>query len=140
MAIPIIGGILKLVDKVVDKVIPDKGKAAEMKHEIAMTLVNSDLAQMEVNKEEAKHASIFVAGWRPAVGWVCVTGLAFNYIIAPLVNWGCAIWYPEVTLPQLDADELTTLLYGLLGMGTLRTFEKSQGVARSGGIISKILG
>jgi len=130
MAIPFIGKIVDTVGSVIDKLIPDKTKAAEMKHEIAMTLVNADLGQMEINKQEAAHPSIFVSGWRPAVGWVCVAALFFNYILAPVVNWACAIWYPEITLPSLDISELMTLLFGLLGMGTLRSYDKSQGTAR----------
>ena len=130
MAIPIIGTIIDLIKGPIDKLIPDKNKAAAMKHEIAMTLVNSDLAQMEINKQEAAHPSIFVAGWRPAVGWVCVAALAMNYLILPLGAWATAIWYPEITLPRLDMSELMTLLFGLLGMGTLRSYDKSQGTAR----------
>lgn len=130
MAIGFISKIVDTISSVVDKLVPDKTAAAEMKHEIAMTLVSADLGQMEINKEEAKHPSIFVSGWRPAVGWVCVAALFFNYILSPIVNWACAIWYPEITLPSLDNSELMTLLFGLLGMGTLRSYDKSQGVAR----------
>lgn len=130
MGIPIIGDIIGVVGNVIEKVIPDKSKAAEMKHEIAMSLVNSDLAQMAINKEEAAHPSVFVSGWRPAVGWVCVVALFFNYILSPLVNWACAIWYPTVILPSLDISELLTLLFGLLGMGTLRSYDKAKGTAR----------
>jgi len=130
MAIPIIGTIIDLIKGPIDKLIPDKNKAAEMKHDIAMSLVNSDLAQMEINKQEAAHPSIFVAGWRPAVGWVCVAALAMNYLILPLGAWAAAIWYPEIELPSLDMSELMTLLFGLLGMGTLRSYDKAQGTAR----------
>lgn len=115
MGLPIIGDIIEIVGKVIEKVVPDKSQAAKMKHEIAMTLVNSDLAQMDINKQEATHPSVFVSGWRPAVGWVCVLALMFNYILSPLINWACAIWMPEITLPSLDISELMTLLFGLLG-------------------------
>ena len=130
MGLPIIGDIINIVGKVIEKIVPDKTKAAEMKHEIALSLVSSDLAQMAINKKEAEHPSVFVSGWRPAVGWVCVVALAFNYIIAPLINWACAVWYPEIILPRLDITELMTLLFGLLGMGTLRSFDKTKGTAR----------
>jgi len=130
MGIPILGDIISTVGGIIEKMVPDKDKASELKHEISMSLVNLDLAQMEVNKEEAKNPSIFVSGWRPAVGWVCVAALAFNYIISPLGNWAAAIWMPEVSLPSLEIGELMTLLFGLLGMGTLRSYDKKQGTAR----------
>lgn len=126
----IISTILSPITDIAKKFIADKDKVNEFKHEVEMSLVNLDLAQMDVNKEEAKNPSIFVSGWRPAVGWVCVIALAFNYIISPLGNWAAAIWMPEVTLPSLDIQELMTLLFGLLGMGTLRSYDKKQGTAR----------
>lgn len=129
MGIPILGDILGVVGDVVNRLIPDKGKAAEMKHEIAMSLMTTDLAQMEINKAEATHKSTFVAGWRPAVGWVCVASLAYTYILAPLGNTYLAIKYPDVVLPKLDTTELMTLLFGLLGMGTLRSYDKAQGTS-----------
>lgn len=130
MGLPIIGDIIGVVGNVIEKIVPDKGKAAEMKHEIAMSLVSSDLGQMAINQQEASHPNVFVSGWRPAVGWVCVFALFFNYILSPLAGWACAIWYPEVSIPTLDISELLTLLFGLLGMGTLRSYDKSQGTAR----------
>jgi len=130
MAIPFIGDIIKTVGGLAGKFITDKDKLAAFEHEMAMSLHNSDLAQIAVNMEEAKSPSIFVSGWRPAVGWVCVIALAFNYIVSPLGNWAAAIWMPEVTLPSLDIQELMTLLFGLLGMGTLRSYDKKQGTAR----------
>lgn len=129
MGIPIIGDIISTVGGVIDKIIPDKGKAAEMKHEIAMSLVTSDLAQMEVNKEEASHKSIFVAGWRPAVGWVCVIALFYNYIATPMLGAWATIYHPDAVIPQLDISELMTLLFGMLGMGTLRSYDKRNGVS-----------
>jgi hypothetical protein len=129
MALPIIGDVINLIGGVVDKLVPDKSKAAEMRHEIAMTLVNSDLAQVGVNTVEAAHKSVFVSGWRPAVGWVCVSALAFNYIVTPLLAWAAVIWMPGAIIPQLDISELLTLLFGLLGMGTLRSYDKRQGTA-----------
>ena len=114
MGIPIIGSIIDLVGGVVDKIIPDKGEAAKMKHEIALSLMTSDLAQIDVNKVEAAHKSVFVSGWRPAVGWICVAALGFNYIISPLLAWAAVIWMPDAIIPQLDISELLTLLFGLL--------------------------
>lgn len=130
MGIPIIGDIISTVGNLAGKFIKDKDQLAAFEHEMAMSMHNSDLAQIAVNAEEAKSPSIFVSGWRPAVGWVAVIGLAFNFIALPIGNWACAIWLPDVELPQLEIDELMTLLYGLLGMGALRSYDKKQGTAR----------
>jgi len=126
----IIGKVIETVGGLASKFITDKDKLAAFNHEMAMSMHNSDLAQIAVNQEEAKSPSVFVAGWRPAVGWVCVLALLFNYVVSPLGNWICAVWYPEITLPSLEIDELMTLLYGLLGMGALRSYDKKQGTAR----------
>lgn len=130
MGIPIIGDLIGVVGNVIEKIVPDKGKAAEMKHEIAMAVYASDLGQISVNQEEAKHPSVFVSGWRPAVGWVCVMALFFNYILSPLLAWAAVIWWPGAIIPSLDISELLTLLFGLLGMGTLRSYDKRVGTAR----------
>lgn len=130
MGIPILGDIVKTVGKLAGKFITDKDKLAEFNHEMGMTIFKSDMAQMEINKEEAKHPSIFVAGGRPAVMWVCVLALLLNYVIGPLVNWGFAIWLPDIVFPTLDDGPLMTLLFGMLGMGGLRSYDKKQGTAR----------
>lgn len=126
----IIGSVINTVGKLAGKFIPDKDKLAEFNHEMGMSMHNSDLAQIAVNMEEAKHPSTFVSGWRPAVGWVCVLALFLSYIVFPIASWACAIWYPEVTLPGLEMGPLMTLLMGLLGMGALRSYDKKQGTAR----------
>ncbi len=79
------------------------------------------ILQAEINKIEAQHRSIFVAGWRPAIGWVCAIGLAFPFVINPLVEWA------GFAGPSIDMDRLMELVIALLGLGTLRTFEKLTG-------------
>ena len=93
--------------------------------------INNAQGQLEVNKAEAASSSMFVAGWRPAIGWVCAAALVFQYLVRPLVTAGFILAHHPltVTLPGLD-DNLWQLLLGMLGMGTLRTFEKTKGVAR----------
>jgi hypothetical protein len=131
MAIPLIGGLINKVFGVVDKLVPDKDKAKELQHELNQLILGSDLAQMEVNKVEAAHNSLFVAGWRPAVGWTCCLGLAYNFLVYPLLMWAMAIWANEMTPPPaLEMGPLMTLLGGMLGFGGLRTFEKLKGVNR----------
>lgn len=76
--------------------------------------------QNEVNKIEAQHRSIFVAGWRPFIGWVCGVALLYNFILRDIISWVC----PEQIPPALQMDHLITILLGMLGLGGLRTYEK----------------
>jgi hypothetical protein len=94
--------------------------------------------QMAVNVEEAKHSSVFVAGWRPAVGWVGVLGLLYQFVLYPLMIWGWAMfqawgWVPGDMRPPplLDVDALIVLLGAILGIGAARTVEKVKGVAQT---------
>ena len=136
-----LGAILPIIGGVLDKIIPDKGEASRAKAEMAKMYVEGDLkaleadvalatAQIEVNKQEAAHADVFVAGWRPAIGWICGFGFAFNYILYPLLTW----WNTTQDLPippALDTSAMLTLLMGMLGLGGFRTYEKLSGKARS---------
>lgn len=85
-------------------------------------------AQAEINKAEARHPSIFVAGWRPALGWTCVFGIGYQMLFRPLME--CALLHWDVTLPTLDISTLVGLISGMLGVAGLRTYEKMKGVAR----------
>lgn len=85
--------------------------------------------QVELNKIEAAHHSIFVAGWRPAVGWVCAAGVAWAYIGHPLFQWAAALWAPGLQAPGIITDNLLELVLAMLGMAGLRTFEKRSGVS-----------
>ena len=96
----------------------------------------NDLAQFEVNKAEATSGSLFVAGWRPAIGWVGVVAMAYQFLAYPLMQWLWVWgqgkgWIPSglLTLPVLDADKLWVILSGILGIAGLRTVEKSKGIA-----------
>ena len=86
--------------------------------------------QLEVNKVEAASKSMFVAGWRPAVGWVCVLGMASNFIIIPMANFGLAIAESNITIPLIDTSTMMPVLMGMLGLGAMRSVEKVQGVSR----------
>jgi len=115
------------VSAILDKVIPDKDLREKLSHEIATMAERHSqeqvMAQIEVNKAEAAHKSLFVAGWRPACGWVCISALAYSTIISPILG----IWF---TVPEVDTSLLTTVLMGMLGLGAMRTFEKTKGVSR----------
>lgn len=137
--LPIIGVLLPIVGKIIDKVIPDVAgreaakmeiqlKLAEQEGELVKALIQSDIAQSEVNKTEAASDNIFKSGWRPAVGWICVTGLAWS-VFLPVVAWFIRLFGVQVPeLPVLNGEILTSLTFGLLGLGGLRTYEKKTGV------------
>jgi len=90
----------------------------QVKNTIPTLLAKVDEAQNIVNVENAKSGSFWQSGWRPASAWICTGALVYNFILAPVIT----IFYPE--LPKLDVSELVTLLFGLLGLGTLRTVDK----------------
>jgi len=136
-----LGAIFDFGGKVIDKIFPnkddaDKAKIAMLelsqKGELQQLAQEFELAkgQLAINDTEAKHPSLFVSGWRPAVGWVCVAAYAFNYLIMPLANWIAKFLVANApSIVALDTGELTTLLFGMLGIGGLRTFEKIKGKA-----------
>jgi len=123
------------VTGLLDKFIPDADERARLAHEIATMSERhaQELAkgQLEVNRAEAAHKSLFVAGWRPFVGWTCGIALAWHFVGQPLVVFGLALSgasTPE--LPTFEMESLLTVLLGMLGLGGLRTFEKTKGVSR----------
>ena len=126
------------VTGLLDKFIEDKDQKAALAHEIATMaekqMHEQTMGQLEVNKAEAAHRSIFVAGWRPMGGWVCAAALAYHFIIYPLivfilVSFQVTGLHPS-DLPSFDMDSLMTVLLGMLGLGGLRTYEKAKGVAK----------
>lgn len=116
--------------KVIDKFIPDPEAKAKAEEELRADLMEWDKSQTEVNKVEAASDNMFVAGWRPAIGWFCALALGFQYVITPLALWaGDLVGHPLPKPPALD-QILWELMFGMLGMGGLRTYEKIKGVAR----------
>jgi len=87
-------------------------------------------AQIEVNKIEAQHPSIFVSGWRPFVGWICGLGVFYHFIGFSLLQWTVAVFKLDITPPPIDTEGLLSLIFALLGVGGLRTLEKIKGTAR----------
>ena len=114
-------GISNVVDKFVET--PDEKRAWE---QIQLKMAQQpQLAQIELNKVEASHRTILVAGWRPAIGWICAIGLAFTFIVNPTLQW----WTGEPG-PELPLDIIMELVLGMLGLGAMRTFEKYTGKAK----------
>jgi len=133
MALDPISAALDLGNTLISRIFPDPAQAADAKLKLLELQQSGELsvmtAQTDINKVEASNTSIFVSGWRPAIGWVLALALAYQYLLKPLVmgilpNFGIAI----APLPGLD-DNLWQLMMGMLGMGGLRTMEKMQGVA-----------
>lgn len=118
------------ISDIVSKLIPDKDLQRKLTHELEMSLHKANLAQLEVNKAEAAHKSMFVAGWRPFVGWVCGVSLLYHFLLSPLIVFGFTITGVEVVLPEFEFSQLSSILMGMLGLGGLRTFEKMKGVNR----------
>lgn len=123
---PITAGI-DLASGIINRLWPDKSEAERAQLAAAVSIVQG---QLDINKEEAKSASIFVAGWRPFIGWVCGFALAYTYIGYPMLIWALSIWKPGIAPPKLVTDNmLYELMFGMLGMAGLRSFDKSKGVA-----------
>ena len=130
MGIGIIDTVLGVAAPLLDKFFVDKDKKAEFEHELKMVLHTANLQQNQINLEQAKHPSIFVAGARPAIMWICAFGLAWAYILAPILNWGVTVSGVAIVLPEIATEGLMTLTISMLGLGGMRSFEKMNGIAR----------
>jgi hypothetical protein len=133
MSLDPISAALDLGTTLINKIFPDPTQASEAKLKLLELQQNGELAimtaQTDINKQEAVNTSVFVSGWRPAIGWVCALALAYQYLVRPLGGTIASVLGMTIPpLPGLD-DNLWQLMMGMLGMGGLRTFEKIQGVA-----------
>ena len=122
------------VSGLLDKFIEDKDKKNAIAFELS-TMADKQAqelakAQLEVNKTEASHKSLFVSGWRPAVGWTCCIGLASQYILIPMANFALALANSTIEIPVLDMATMMPVLMGMLGLGAMRTVEKTKKVQR----------
>lgn len=126
--------------KIVDKLIPDPQAKAQAQLQILQMQQAGEFkeldaqlqmakGQTDTNLAEAANPKLFVSGWRPFIGWICGLGLASQFIVAPFATWAATLIGHPVTFPVLDLGTLMTLLAGMLGLGTLRTTEKINGVA-----------
>lgn len=130
----VLGSLIQPVTDLISEAITDKDKAAEIAYKVstlAATQAHEEvMGQLAVNKAEAESGSMFVGGWRPAVGWVCVAALALNFIVTPM--FGPVIEaYTSIIMAPLQTGEMMPILLGMLGLGGMRTFEKKHGVASS---------
>ena len=136
----LIGPLADLIHSVIGKIWPDPAAQAEAQLKLAMMVQTGDLAklaaetdlvkaQIGVNNTEASASRLFVSGWRPFIGWICGSALAYKFVCAPILTALLAFYGHPVPLPVLDFSEMMTVLLGMLGLGGMRTFEKLKGVA-----------
>ena len=121
----------KPISDLIGKAIPDKNKRMELEASIKSQMIDLQKAQADINLEQAKHPSIFVSGSRPAILWICALGLAWQFFLAPLMNWAVVISGSTIQPPEINTEGLMTLTLSLLGLGGLRTAEKWKGVSRN---------
>lgn len=132
------GALVSMLPGLLDKIIPDpaaaadaKLKALELAQRGELAALDADLrlmlAQTEINKAEAS-TDLFRGGWRPACGWVCAAGLAYTFLLRPVLPWLASLAGADVqAMPEIDTDTLMVLLTGMLGLGGLRTVERIKG-------------
>ena len=137
----LLGGLFDLAGKVFDKIFPNPQQAAEAKlklfemqqaGELKVLEAETALAigQMKINEVEAASDSFFKSGWRPAVGWICVFGLFYQFVFLPFATFFLALYEIRAVMPAMDLNTLMTLLFGLLGLGGYRTIEKLKGITK----------
>jgi hypothetical protein len=140
MAFDPVSAALDIGGKLIDRLWPDPAQKDTAKlellkmtqsGELARLTADTDLAKAQIgaNMAEAQNQNLFVSGWRPAVGWVCAAGLFSQFILRPFVLFGAGLAQRAADFPSLDLGTLLTLLLGMLGLGTLRTMDKINGVA-----------
>ena len=127
MALDPLTAVSDLANIVINKIWPDKSEQEKQQLAAAVMMIQS---QLDINKVEAAHPSIFVSGWRPAIGWVCGAGCAWNWVLLPVAKVLLPMAGYVVAVSPADLSEMMPLLFGLLGLGTLRTVEKLNGKAR----------
>jgi hypothetical protein len=123
------------VTGLLDKFIEDKDQKSKLAHEIATMSQKyaQEIAkgQLEVNKVEAAHKSLFVSGWRPFIGWTCGLGMFGNFITIPFSNFVLALLSIEIVIPLVPLETMMPVLMGMLGLGAMRTYEKKNAVHRN---------
>lgn len=134
----LLGALVPLIGDILKRVLPEEKMSEEdrvkVEAQVTLALAQMDFSQLEsqlkINLEEAKSQSVFVAGWRPAVGWVCATALGYSFVLQPFLAFTVSLWTKDLPpVPVLDWGALSVILMGLLGLGGMRSWEKIKGVA-----------
>lgn len=134
-----IGSVLDFGSKIIDRIWPDPTQRDAAKLELFKAQQAGDFKEMdqafesaknqiEVNKTEASNSSIFVSGWRPFIGWTCGAAFAYKFVVAPAASFILVAMGHSVNLPVLDFSEMSTVLFGMLGLSGMRTLERIKGV------------
>lgn len=131
---PILTLLSPILGTLIDRLIPDKHEAEKAKVAMEMELVKAanevNLQQIETNKIEAGHRSIWVAGWRPAIGWSCAAGFFWTFIGQPIIAWALVLNGIDQELPTIDPDILLEMTFAMLGLAGMRSWEKSRGLTK----------
>lgn len=126
-----IPAMIQTVAGVVNKFVPDRDAQIKMQAELQNRMLEMQSEQLrnqaEVNKIEASHPSVFVAGWRPFIGWVCGAALAWQFIVSPIADWIAVVSGYSGELPRISGDNLFELVLAMLGMAGWRTLDKIKG-------------
>tara|TARA_R100000963_G_C4620439_1_gene88084 strand:+ start:308 stop:715 length:408 start_codon:yes stop_codon:yes gene_type:complete len=135
MIASLVSAILPGVTDIIGRFLPEDKEARakaerEIEQQLSSHLARIDIAQLEINKQEAAHRNIFVAGWRPFVGWTCGIALAWTYVGVPILQFILAQTGHLIDLPALDMSQMMPVLMGMLGLGGLRSFEKFKGISK----------
>jgi hypothetical protein len=121
-----LGAVSGLVNTAINKIWPDKSEQEKQQLAAAVMVVQG---QLDINKVEAANPSVFVSGWRPFIGWVCGAACAWNWIGLPIAAMALKVYQIDIPLSPANLTEMLPVLMGMLGLGTLRTVEKINGVA-----------
>ena len=127
----IVESVVGVAGKVLDKFVEDKDLKTKLNAELKSQIISLDLAQAQTNLEQAKHSSVFIAGARPAIMWICAFGLGWQFVFQPVAVWGIAVSGADLVLPVIQTEGLMSLTLALLGLGSMRTAEKWKGVQRN---------
>ena len=118
--------LIQPVGDILDKFVADKDLKIKLSHELEKEIISLNKAQFEVNKVEAKHSNIFVSGWRPAIGWICGFSIGYHFILEPIIQYILIVNAIQFETPEFDFSQLSTIVMAMLGMSTLRTYEKTK--------------
>jgi len=127
MALDPVTAVVDLVTAVIGK-FPDPAMKAQALLQLEQIKASEDLAQLAADQEEAKNENIFISGWRPFIGWTCGAAFAYHFIVQPFLTYILAVFGYKFLLPVFDMSTLSTVLMGMLGLGSLRTVERIQGM------------
>jgi hypothetical protein len=120
---------LEIGGKLIDRFFPDPAARDAARLELLKMQQAGELAQVAVNQAEAANPSVFVSGWRPAIGWICGAACAWNWIGLPITKMALAYAGHTMPLSPADLTEMLPVLMGMLGLGGLRSWEKINGAA-----------